>query len=179
MQSAPPALQLGNVQADPQLFSKRYQMEGGDASVALLSTPRKDTDIERKERQRNLQFLINKMEQERSIVGSVPLVTMGRTMSQGALSDPAEEEGLRRTKSYEDFREIDEAWQPDPDELLHEKCITVPVSPKDLRKRKNPLNNSARLIELMDELKAECMFDNVYAEGVEGEDPDVAIRRLK
>ena len=80
MQSAPPALQLGNVQADPQLFSKRYQMEGGDASVALPSTPRKDTDIERKERQRNLQFLINKMEQERSIVGSVPLVTTTLSM---------------------------------------------------------------------------------------------------
>ena len=48
--------------------------------------------------------------------------------------DKFDQKFLRRSKSYEDFREIDETFAPNKIELLEGKCISYPPSPRDMEK---------------------------------------------
>ena len=86
---------------------------------------------------------------------------------------------LRRSKSYEDFREIDETFAPNKLELLEEKCISYPPSPRDMEKLDHYLFSDQ--IELIrDKMKAEFSYNNLYADKSKDEfDPESEFGKLR
>jgi hypothetical protein len=86
---------------------------------------------------------------------------------------------LRRCKSFEDFRELDEAFAPTKRELIEEKCISYPPSPKAMKEIDHYLF-SDHVDEIRDKLKAEFRFNNLYADrGAADFDPEEELGRIR
>ncbi|CAI2378427.1 unnamed protein product [Moneuplotes crassus] len=77
---------------------------------------------------------------------------------------------LRRSVSFEDFREHDDTFAPNKKELIEEKCISYPPSPREMERIDHYLFGDG--IEFArDKLKAEYAYNNLYADK-EGEEFD-------
>ena len=86
---------------------------------------------------------------------------------------------LRRSQSYEDFREHDETFAPNKLELLEEKCISYPPSPRQMEKIGHYIF-SDQMDEIRDKLKAEFAYNNLYADSRYDEfDPENELERVR
>lgn len=93
--------------------------------------------------------------------------------------DKYDREYLRRSQSFEEFREIDETFAPSKRELIEGKCISHPPSPREMEEINHYLF-SGNADEIRDRLKAEYAFNNIYAdrEGVDF-DPEDEFGRIR
>jgi len=93
--------------------------------------------------------------------------------------DKYDQEYLRRCQSYEDFREVDETFAPNKRELIEEKCISYPPSPRDMEKIEHYLF-SDQIDEIRDKLKAEFAYNNLYADAsFDNFDPESELGRIR
>ncbi|CAI2377119.1 unnamed protein product [Moneuplotes crassus] len=84
--------------------------------------------------------------------------------------DQCDRKFLRRSVSFEDFREHDDTFAPNKRELIEEKCISYPPSPREMQAMEHYLFGEG--VELArDKLKAEYAYNNIYADR-EGEEFD-------
>jgi hypothetical protein len=68
---------------------------------------------------------------------------------------------LRRSISYEDFRNHDESFAPSRRELIEGKCISYPPSPRQMQEIDHYLFGDG-VDDVRDRLKAEYAFNNLY-----------------
>lgn len=86
---------------------------------------------------------------------------------------------LRRCQSFEDFREHDDTFAPNRRQLIEEKCISYPPSPRQMEEMEHYLFGDG--VELArDKLKAEFAYDNLYADN-DGEefDPEAEFGKIR
>lgn len=86
---------------------------------------------------------------------------------------------LRRCGSFEDFREVDETFAPNKRELIEEKCISYPPSPRQMEELDHYIF-SDKMDEIRDKLKSEFAYNNIYADrdGIEF-DPEAEFGRIR
>ena len=135
-------------------------------------------DNESKARNLNLHTIINKMHGDSTLIARSAINVMDLKDNQIFKKrrdydkntrlddednfDRFDRKYLRRWESFEDFREIDATFAPDKKELLNEKCISFPPSPRSMEK----LDRYMYLDEadFRDKMKAEFSYNNLYAD---------------
>ena len=86
---------------------------------------------------------------------------------------------LRRSQSYEDFRDHDETFAPNKLELLEEKYISYPPSPRQTEKI-GYYPFSDQIEDIRDKLKSEYAFNNLYADSCYDEfDPEDELEKMR
>lgn len=163
-------------------YSYNKDMKYNDAtnlsSICIASRFHRGMDDEAKARTLNLHKIINKMHGDSTLIAGSAINIMDlkdnqifkkrRDYDKNLRLDDEENfdrfdrKYLRRCESFEDFREIDETFAPDKKELMNQKCISFPPSPRSMEKLEKYLFVDQE--DFLDKIKAEHSYNNLYGD---------------